>query len=90
MKKICLLIFCIVLVGCRPDISGKWIYPDGSTEIVFNNDSVEFFGVEGTYKIKSKKLVLYLGSKTIEYDYELKDNRLILYLDEGKLILEKE
>ncbi|MBI9013025.1 MAG: hypothetical protein JEZ08_12405 [Clostridiales bacterium] len=90
MKKKWLIIFCIFLVGCNPDISGKWINPNGSTEIVFNDDSVEFFGVEGTYKFNGNKLVLYLGSKTIEYDYDLKDDRLILYLDDGKLILEKE
>lgn len=90
MKKIWLIVFCIFLVGCYPDISGKWVNPNGSTEIMFYEDSVEFFGVEGTYKFNRSKLIMYLGSKTIEYDYKLKDDQLILYLEEGELILEKE
>lgn len=80
MKKLLILIMVITLIGCsQTDIEGTWLVEDSDVSLVFTKDTVNFFGVEGTYEIDST-LILDIGT-IIEYEYELANNTLVLYAD---------
>jgi len=89
MKKVFLLCICLFLIGCSPNLNGRWVNPDGLTEITFSEENVNFFDVEGTYKTKGNKLILVFESMSLEYEYELNGDELILFIDEDELHLER-
>lgn len=90
MKKIILLLICLLLAGCSQDLKGTWENPGGDTVINFDDETVSFFGVDGSYEVSGDELNMHLGSKILTFQFEIKEDELILYLEDGKLILERQ
>lgn len=84
-----LVIICLLLIGCGQSLNGTWTNPSGDTTINFDDETVLFFGVEGSYEVSGDELKMFLGSKELTFQFEIKDDQLLLYLDDGKLILER-
>lgn len=89
MKKLVLIILCVLLIGCGRSIDGHWQSTGGSSEIIFDDDKVIFFGVEGSFKVSFGKIIMSFGSKELTYEYDLKEDQLTLYLDDGEVVLER-
>ena len=89
MKKFVLICLCLMLIGCNPDVSGNWLDTESQTELSFEDDTVMFFGIEGSYDLKNNKIMMTFDTMTLEYEYDIKNDQLILYLGEDELILER-
>lgn len=91
MKRIIVLVFVCVLflslVACgADDLVGTWVLNDDEAltikKIVFDEDTIEFYDVSMTYKVKGKKITVeFMEGKSSEWEFSVKDDILTLTID---------
>ncbi len=81
----------LFLSACSTEtLEGTWIAKEGLTEITFEEDRIQFFGIQGTYNLSEDKLILDLEGTTLIYPYKLSKDYLFIWLEDSELILIRE